>query len=183
MTEPASKAVSEAAPEAVSPEAALAEDFKTAFREHPAAVAIIAARTSTGPVGLTASSVSSVAVAPATLSFSVTRATGSAGGLLEAGDVTVNLLNVEQEQLALDFARSGAPRFTPEQGWEHFPTGEPYLPQARETLRCRIASTVKVGGSTIVLAEVLEVLHGSSIPPLMYQNRRFGRLDAHSFEA
>ncbi|MGO2752084.1 MAG: flavin reductase family protein [Pseudoclavibacter sp.] len=177
MTEPAPEAPVQAA----LTQAALAEEFKTAFREHPAAVAIIAAQTAAGPVGLTASSVSSVAVDPATLSFSVTRATGSAGGLLEAGDVTVNLLSLEQEQLALDFARSGAPRFTPEQGWEHFPTGEPYLPHARETLRCRIASTVKVGGSTIVLAEVLEVLHGSSVPPLMYQNRRFGRLDATSF--
>ncbi|WP_371030863.1 flavin reductase family protein [Pseudoclavibacter sp. JSM 162008] len=172
----------EAAAQAASAQAALADEFKTAFREHPAAVAIIAGQTATGPVGLTASSVSSVAVDPATLSFSVTRATGSAGGLLEAGDITVNLLSLDQETLALDFARSGAPRFTPEQGWEHFPTGEPYLPQARETLRCRIASTVKVGGSTIVLAEVLEVLHGSSTPPLMYQNRRFGRLDASSFD-
>ncbi|PPG32772.1 flavin reductase family protein [Pseudoclavibacter sp. RFBB5] len=178
MTDPAP----EAAAQAASAQAALADEFKTAFREHPAAVAIIAGQTATGPVGLTASSVSSVAVDPATLSFSVTRATGSAGGLLEAGDITVNLLSLDQETLALDFARSGAPRFTPEQGWEHFPTGEPYLPQARETLRCRIASTVKVGGSTIVLAEVLEVLHGSSTPPLMYQNRRFGRLDASSFD-
>ncbi|GAB3301680.1 flavin reductase family protein [Pseudoclavibacter terrae] len=172
----------DAAAQAASAEVTLADEFKTAFREHPAAVAIIAGQTATGPVGLTASSVSSVAVDPATLSFSVTRATGSAGGLLEAGDITVNLLSLDQETLALDFARSGAPRFTPEQGWEHFPTGEPYLPQARETLRCRIASTVKVGGSTIVLAEVLEVLHGSSTPPLMYQNRRFGRLDASSFD-
>lgn len=177
MTEPAPEAPVQAA----LAQAALAEEFKAAFREHPAAVAIIAAQTANGSVGLTASSVSSVAVDPATLSFSVTRATGSAGGLLEAGDVTVNLLSHEQEQIALDFARSGAPRFTPEQGWERFPTGEPFLPQARETLRCRIASTVKVGGSTIVLAEVLEVLHGSTVPPLMYQNRRFGRLDAATF--
>lgn len=124
MTEPSSEATAQAA----SSQAALAEEFKTAFREHPAAVAIIAGQTAIGPVGLTASSISSVAVDPATLSFSVTRATGSAGGLLEAGDVTVNLLGLGQEQLALDFARSGARASPPSKAGSTSPPASPTSP-------------------------------------------------------
>ena len=68
---------------------ALVRDYKEAFRHHPAGVALITAATATGPVGLTASSVASVALDPTALVFSVTRATGSAGALLgvEAGRV------------------------------------------------------------------------------------------------
>ena len=40
------------------------EAFKDAFRAHPAGVAIITAKGSSGPVGLTASSVSSVSAEP-----------------------------------------------------------------------------------------------------------------------
>ena len=71
----------------------VAEGFKAAFREHPAGVALITANTAEGPVGLTASSVASVALDPVALTFSVTRATGSAGGLLSADTFLVHLLD------------------------------------------------------------------------------------------
>src|SRR5690606_6362781 len=71
----------------------LAESFNTAFREHPAGIALITATTPAGPVGLTASSVASLGIDPVALSFSVTRTTGSAGGLLAAESYLVHLLD------------------------------------------------------------------------------------------
>lgn len=152
------------------------ELFKSAFREHPAGVAVISAMSPAGPVGLTASSVASVAVDPMTLSFSVTRANGSAGGLLEAQTISVHLLAEHHVDLADAFARSGAPRFTPEQGWSAFDDGEPLLDDARATLLCRITHIIKVGSSSVVLAEVLDVRIGEPAPPLIYHDRRFRRL-------
>jgi len=152
------------------------ELFKSAFREHPAGVAVISAMSADGPVGLTASSVASVAVDPMTLSFSVTRASGSAGGLLEAQTISVHLLAEHHVDLADAFARSGAPRFTPEQGWSAFDSGEPLLDDARAALLCRITHIIKVGSSSVVLAEVLDVRMGESASPLIYHDRRFRRL-------
>lgn len=152
------------------------EGMKEAFRAHPAGVAIITAAGPDGPVGLTASSVSSVAVDPAAIVFSVTRATGSAGAILAADSFVVHLIDDEHSALAQAFAVSGSARFTPEQRWSTLPTGEPHLPAARVALRCRPIQTVPVGSSTVVIAEVLEVLHGSPGRPMVYLDRRFHTL-------
>ncbi|MGF3054993.1 flavin reductase family protein [Microbacterium sp. YY-01] len=150
--------------------------FKAAFRHHPAGVALVTAQTPRGPVGLTLSSVASVSADPAVLVFSVTRATGSAGGVLHAPSMLVHFLNHDQAELAEAFARTGAPRFTPEQQWQELPTGEPYLASARAALRCRIRQTVAVGGSALILADVLDVLPGRVSDALLYHDRRFDRL-------
>lgn len=152
------------------------EALKLAFREHPAGVAVITAQTPDGPVGLTVSSVASVAVDPPALSFSVTRATGSAGGVLHADSYVVNLLDSRHHELAKSFAVSGADRFTPEQGWSTLPTGEPYLLEARAALRCRTLHQLEVGSSVIVVAGVLDAHFGESADPMAYINRQFRRL-------
>lgn len=152
------------------------EALKAAFRSHPAGVAIITATTPDGPVGLTASSVASVAVDPAAIMFSVTRATGSAGAILSADTFVVHLIDDEHSALAQSFATSGADRFTPEQGWTALDTGEPHLDTARAALRCRALHTIAVGTSTVVIAEVLEVLTGTQGRPLVYVDRRFHAL-------
>lgn len=150
--------------------------MKAAFRTHPAGIAIITASTPIGPVGLTASSVASVAVDPAAIVFSVTRATGSAGAILSADTFLVHLIDAEHAELAKNFAVSGADRFTPEQGWSTLPTGEPHLAGARVALRCRAIQTVGVGSSTVVIAEVLDVLHGTVGTPVVYVDREFHAL-------
>ncbi len=155
---------------------AVGEGLKAAFRTHPAGVAIITASTEAGPVGLTASSVSSVAVDPAAIMFSVTRATGSAGAILGAETFVVHLIDAGHADLAQNFAVSGAERFTEEQGWSVLSTGEPHLAGARAALRCRPLHTVSVGSSTVVIAEVLEVVLGETGQPVVYHDRRFHAL-------
>ena len=157
---------------------AVGEGLKKAFRTHPSGVAIITANVDSGPMGLTASSVSSVAVDPAAIMFSVTRATGSAGALLAADTFVVHLIDDAHAELAQAFATSGAERFTPEQGWRVLETGEPHLPTARAALRSRALHTVPVGSSTVVIAEVLDVLDGPLGRPVVYFDRRFHALPA-----
>ena len=154
----------------------VADGMRRAFRLHPAGVALITAATATGPVGLTASSVSSVALDPPALSFSVTRSTGTAGALLATPTFAVHFLGEQHAALAHAFARSGAPRFTAEQNWDRLPTHEPYLADAPAVLRCRALHRLPVGSSTLVIAEVLDVVLGPEAPPLLYRDHRFLRL-------
>ncbi|MBL3700267.1 flavin reductase family protein [Leucobacter luti] len=151
----------------------LAAAFKDAFRTHPAGISLITAHTPDGPVGLTASSVASVGLDPIALAFSVTRATGSAGGLLAAESYVVHLLDRAHLELAQEFAVSGGDRFTEAQGWHTLPTGEPFLPDARAALRARTIQATPVGASTLVLAEVIEVRLGRASEPLVYRDRAF----------
>lgn len=150
--------------------------FKDAFRTHPAGIALITAQTPDGPVGLTASSVASVGLDPTALAFSVTRATGSAGGLLAAESYLVHLLDLPQLDIAQQFAVSGGERFSDSQGWSTLPTGEPHLAEARAALRCRTLTSLPVGASTLVLAEVLQVFAGPTKEPLVYRDRTFHAL-------
>nr|WP_125099753.1 flavin reductase family protein [Leucobacter chromiireducens] len=139
-------------------------------------VAVITAQTPDGPVGLTASSVSSVGIDPPTLSFSVTRATGSAGGVLSADSILVHLLDGRHADIARSFAVSGADRFTAEQGWAELETGEPYLPGTRVALRCRALHSLGVGSSVIVVAEVIGAVFGEVGPAMSYLDREFYEL-------
>ncbi|GAB3611931.1 flavin reductase family protein [Humibacter ginsengisoli] len=159
-----------------APRTATPEAFKDAFRLHPAGIALITALTADGPVGLTASSVASVSADPPALAFSVTRATGSAGGILSAPTHLVHLLDAAHVGLADVFAHSGTDRFTLEQGWSALPTGEPHLPSARVALRCRILQSTPVGSSVLVLAEVLEIHAGEPGEPVAYLDRAYRAL-------
>ena len=161
---------------AVSAQEATAETLKDAFRDHPAGVALITAQTEEGPVGLTASSVASVSIDPPAIVFSVTRATGSAGGILGAESFVVHLLDARHASLAATFAITGSDRFTAEQGWTELATGEPVLLDARVGLRCRLLHAHSVGSSVVVVAEVIGAVFGeedAEHPPMVYLNRQF----------
>lgn len=155
----------------------LVDAFRTAFRKHPAAVAIIAADSPEGPAGLTASSVASVSIEPLALSFSVSKTGGSAERVLKADTFVVHLLGDDQAAVAEAFALSGAPRFTEEQGWRTLPTGEPWLADAPVALRARPLDIITVGQSRLVVAEVIDAYRGSEAGPLLYHDRQFFTLD------
>ncbi|MET4060548.1 flavin reductase (DIM6/NTAB) family NADH-FMN oxidoreductase RutF [Arthrobacter sp. UYP6] len=159
----------------------LTDHFKDAFRAHPAGVAVITAHGPAGPVGLTASSVSSVSADPPILVFSLASALGSAGVIAAAENVVVHLLGARNAHLASLFARAGADRFTEDLAWESLPAGEPLLTEAPHALRARVLSRTAVGASILLTAEVLEVLaSGEPDEPLVYHNRTYHRLGTHS---
>ena len=152
-----------------SVETGVTEQFKAAFRRYPTGVAII---TAPGPVGLTASSVASVSADPPALSFSV-MGSPSARALVEAPSFAVNLLGPESIALARAFAVPGGPRFTADQGWVILPTGEPVLTGALASLRGTPLQLVPVGTSTVVIAEIHDVLLGPPGGRLVYHDRDF----------
>ena len=159
----------------------LTDHFKDAFRAHPAGVAVITAQGAAGPVGLTASSVSSVSADPPILVFSLASAAGSAGVIASADTLVVHLLGARNAPLASLFSRPGADRFTSDLAWNYLPDGEPLLTEAPHALRARVLSRIAVGSSILVTAQVLEILtSGQPDEPLVYHNRSYHRLGKHS---
>jgi len=59
-------------------------EFRTVFRHHPAGVVLITATVDGEPVGLILSSLSSLAIDPMAVSFSLAKSTGRAGAILRA---------------------------------------------------------------------------------------------------
>ena len=154
----------------------LSEDFRTAFRHHPAGVALITANHDDADYGLTVSSVASLSIDPVAVSFSLTKESGAAGAVLATPSFIIHMLGEDHEQLATNFAVPGAPRFTAEQGFTRLATGEPYLPSAPVAFRAYLHSSISVGGSRLIAAEVLEVLTGPHSQHLAYQDRKYLKL-------
>ena len=156
------------------------DEFKDAFRGHPAGVAIITASGPDGPVGLTASSVTSVSAVPPILAFSLASAQGSAGVIAGSDTIVVHLLGAENAGLAALFAARGSERFGSGLDWSRLPGGEPLLGGVPRALHCRVLSRTQAGSSTLVAAAVLEIHSGPAADPLVYHDRTYHRLGSHS---
>ncbi len=160
--------------------ATIADAYKSAFRGHPAGVAVITAEGPDGPTGLTASSVASVAVDPPVLVFSLSTNSGSAGVVLGAPVFVVHLVDSRGVDLARRFASTGSPA-ADDPIWGTLPSGDRYLPDTASALRCRPLSTTPIGSSTVVVAEVLDIIVGLDRgEPLVYHNREFHSLTDRS---
>jgi flavin reductase (DIM6/NTAB) family NADH-FMN oxidoreductase RutF len=160
---------------------ALRENFRTAFRRHPAGVAAITADSGLGPVLLTATSVASVSAEPPLLMFSLSRSSSSTPTVRRSETVVVHLLDASQLEIAHLGATSGIDRFANGDLWATLPTGETYLPTAATWIRARTLSAVDAGGSVVMLAEALEIVATEEVlNPLVYHDRMWHTLDESS---
>ncbi|MET7475194.1 flavin reductase family protein [Streptomyces sp. NPDC005648] len=159
-----------------SPQLASPDLLRSVFRRHAAGVAVITARGDAGPVGFTATSLTSVSAEPPLLSFGISLGASSWPAISETEHIGVHLLGDHQQELAATFARSGADRFGSPTAWSEGPEGVPVLDDVLAWLVCRIVGRVPAGDHRIVLAEV--VLGDPSGPgsPLLYHQGRFNGL-------
>lgn len=154
--------------------------FKEAFRRYPSGVVLVTADVEgpggvVAPVGLTASSLASVAADPPALSFSVSGGR-SADAVATAEAVSVHVLPDTRADLATAFATSGAPRFTPEQGWTRTVDGAWRLTDALATLSGPVVAVVPVGSSRLLVVQVADVDLGPRSAPLVHHDRTYRRL-------
>jgi Conserved protein/domain typically associated with flavoprotein oxygenases, DIM6/NTAB family len=85
--------------------------LRSVFRQHAAGVAVITAQGRSGPVGFTATSLSSVSAEPPIVSFGIGVGASSWPAISESEHVGIHILGEHQQELAATFARSGADRF------------------------------------------------------------------------
>ncbi|WP_371673156.1 flavin reductase family protein [Streptomyces sp. NBC_00289] len=165
-----------ATPDLRTPQLASPDLLRSVFRRHAAGVAVITAAGDTGPVGFTATSLTSVSAEPPLLSFGISTGASSWPAIADADHVGVHILGEHQQDLAGVFARSGADRFGAPTAWREGPKGVPVLDDVLAWLVCRVVGRVPAGNHRIVLAEV--VLGDPAGPgrPLLYHQGRFNGL-------
>ncbi|MFC9285522.1 flavin reductase family protein [Streptomyces sp. NPDC057052] len=150
--------------------------LRSVFRRHAAGVAVITAPGESGPVGFTATSLTSVSAEPPMLSFGVGTGASSWPAISEARHVGVHILGEHQRELAATFARSGADRFGAPTSWREGPEGVPVLDDVLAWLVCRVVARVPAGDHRIVLAEVVLGDPAGTGRPLLYHQGRFTAL-------
>lgn len=155
------------------------EEFKRLFRHHPAGVAVITLAGEHGPVGFTATSVISVSATPPLLAFAIASTSSSWQALRRTNSVVVNFLDAPVAHLSAQFAARGADRFA---GVDHqeLPTGEVVLTDAAAWVRTRIVDRAPAGDSFLVTLHALAAKVARSDSPLVYHDRTYHRIGAHS---
>ncbi|CAL9652141.1 putative flavin reductase [Streptomyces sp. enrichment culture] len=165
-----------ATPDLAGPRLASPDLLRAVFRRHAAGVAVITARGAAGPVGFTATSLTSVSAEPPMLSFGIGTGASSWPAIAEADHVGVHILGEHQQELAATFARSGADRFGEPTAWREGPEGVPVLDGVLAWLVCRVRARVPAGDHRIVLAEVAVGDPTGTGRPLLYHQGRFTAL-------
>ncbi|MFC9945523.1 flavin reductase family protein [Streptomyces pratensis] len=146
------------------------ERFKQAFRRYPAGVVVVTADAGHGPVGFTATSLSSLSLSPPLVSFGIGTSTSSWPHIERASTAVVNFLGVEQERLATTFATSGIDRFAVPTRWHRLPGGEPVLDGVAGWLRLTVQSIVPAGDHRIVVARAEESWLDEGRSPLLFHD-------------
>ncbi|MFJ4468493.1 flavin reductase family protein [Streptomyces sp. NPDC089424] len=159
-----------------SPDTAAFDLFRAVFRRHAAGVAVITARGDTGPVGFTATSLTSVSAKPPLLSFGAGTGSSSWAAISAARHVGVHILGEHQRELAATFARSGADRFAAPTAWREGPEGVPVLEGVLAWTVCRVHARVPAGDHCLVVAEVVGGDLNGEGRPLLYHQGRFTAL-------
>ena len=151
--------------------AELPGQFRAAMRRLAASVAIVAAKGPDGPVGMAATSITSLTVDPPAVLVCVNRATVLHGLLVPTADLSVNLLARDQQDVSAAFG-GGMPqdqRFGVG-AWRDGPSGLPELTGAQANLSCVIDSMLAYGTHSIVIARVLHCTVSETVAPLIYQD-------------
>ncbi|NUW37932.1 flavin reductase family protein [Nonomuraea sp. SMC257] len=157
-----------------------ADHYRRALAVHAAGVVVITAQSEGIPVGLTATSFSSVSLDPPLVSFYVDRGSTTWPWLRSADHFAVNVLASDQEEVAARFARKGIDRFAEPTRWRPGPLGAPLLHDVSAHLICLPHETADVGDHVLVVGLVAEAHVYSAGRPLLYHQGRFGRFLAHS---
>ncbi|MFI9812748.1 flavin reductase family protein [Saccharothrix variisporea] len=147
--------------------------FRAAFRRHPAGVVVITTDSEHGPVGFTATSLTSVSAEPPLVSFGISTTSSSWPHVREAHSVVVHFLGAHQEELARRFATSGLDRFATPTRWRRLAGGEPVLDDVAGWLRAEVESLIPVGDHHLVLARVVDTVLHEDTGPLLYHDGRY----------
>ncbi|MFI0444054.1 flavin reductase family protein [Actinomadura sp. 6N118] len=153
--------------------------FRQALALHAAGVVVITASSGGTPVGLTATSFSSVSLEPPLVSFYVDRSSTTWSALRAADRFAVNILAGGQAGLATRFARRGIDRFAPPTAWHPDAHGTPILDGVCAHLSCTPHTTLDIGDHILVVGLVTGADLLTDGRPLLYQRGRFGRFLPH----
>ena len=131
-----------------------AETYKAALSRWGSGVSIITTRDDQGrPTGFTATSLTSLSLAPPLVLFCLARSAGVAEAFQGAAAFAAHILSAGQQELSSRFAQSGIDRFAG-LSYRAGTDGVPILGGVLAVLECRIVERHEGGDHVIIVGEV-----------------------------
>ncbi len=154
-------------------------EFREGMSRVAGAVHVVTTEGPSGRAGFTATAVTPVTDAPASLLVCVNTASRSAQALLANGVFCVNTLSAADRELADVFAgRSGLQgqgRFSAG-SWDVLETGSPALTTSLVSFDCRLSDARIVATHHVIIGEIVRIRLGPVHPALVYQGRFYHEL-------
>lgn len=149
----------------------LPDIFKAAMRRLAASVSIVVAKGDEGPVGMAATSITSLTVDPPAVLVCVNRMTSLHALLVPTAPLSVNLLARHHREVSMAFG-GGTPREERFRvgDWQAGANGLPMLADAQANLECVIDAMLAYGTHSIVIARVIRARVSDTVAPLIYQD-------------
>jgi flavin reductase (DIM6/NTAB) family NADH-FMN oxidoreductase RutF/DNA-binding GntR family transcriptional regulator len=152
-----------------------AATFRHVVGHLPSGVTLVTTRTAEGDFGMTASSVTSLSMAPPMMLACLNRSSSTCPAVAEAGAFVVNVLGQGDGHLAQQFATPGVDKFAGLRITRGL-RGAPVLTDALARIECEVVEQVSAATHEIFLGRVVraEAEEGS---PLTYFRGGFGRFE------
>jgi flavin reductase (DIM6/NTAB) family NADH-FMN oxidoreductase RutF len=148
--------------------------LRNAMRRLASGVAIISAQGPDGPMGLAATSITSLSLDPPSMLVCINKSASLHAHLSVGCRLCVNLLSANQRDVAAAFGGAVARelRFTVGT-WEPDGHGVFRLDEAQANISCAVDELINYGTHTIVIAKVDGVRIMGEVGPLIYQDGRY----------
>ena len=156
------------------------ENFVAAMAAAASGVSVVTTDGPAGRFGITVSAVASVSAEPPLVLVCVNRRSPVAAAIDANAVFAVNLLSAGQRDMAMTFAgrpTAGCPYDFTAGSWRTGLTEAPMLDGASAAFECEVERAFDAGTHRVVVGRVLAACR-TAAPPLLYSDRRFGRLVA-----
>ncbi|WP_433634910.1 flavin reductase family protein [Nocardia sp. CA-120079] len=150
-------------------------DFKAVLARFCSGVTAITAMNEAEPVGFSCQSFSSLSLDPPYICFCPARTSSTWPRIRSAAAFCVNILAEDQDELCLQFARSGTDKFAGID-WAPSENGAPLLDGSIASLDCVLERELDGGDHIIVIARVTGLAVHRDASPLLFFRSAFATL-------
>jgi len=149
--------------------------LRNAFATFPSGVTAVCALNEGRPIGLAASSFTSVSIDPPLVSVCIAKASTTWPTLSTAPTLGISVLAEGHGDLTRTLASKTADRFA-SAAWVADASGAVFIDGAPLWLACRLTDQVAAGDHYIVVLEIVEMSVLDDVPPLVFHGSKFRRL-------
>jgi flavin reductase (DIM6/NTAB) family NADH-FMN oxidoreductase RutF len=154
--------------------------LRRAFGCFPSGVTAVCALVDDGPVGMAASSFTSVSMEPPLVSVCFQAASSTWLRLRDRPRLGISVLAQGQDEICMSLARKTADRFA-DVAWDRAAGGAVFVHGATAWLECSLHAEVPAGDHAVAMLEILRLRANPDAAPLVFHGSRFRRLAVLGF--
>jgi flavin reductase (DIM6/NTAB) family NADH-FMN oxidoreductase RutF len=154
--------------------------LRQAFGCFPSGVTAVCAMVDDEPIGMAASSFTSVSLEPALVSVCFQSSSGTWLRLRELSRLGISVLAQGQDEICMSLARKSPDRFAGI-AWDRTPEGSVFVHGATAWLECSVYGELPAGDHALALLEIHGLHARPSAAPLVFHGSAFRRLAAIAF--